>query len=108
MGIILGELTNPGQAMEYAGFLMSMHQPHLKISNGQVPVGAHLRLINKHVCQAVHGFNPIGLALNLGEVHVFPVVFKMARTLPHFGLEQLWTYDHLITAAKVCFFFKGL
>ncbi len=108
MSIILSELTHSCQAMKHSGLFVSMHQTHLKISYGQISVRTNCGFIDEHMGQTVHRLDTIGLAFHLCEVHIFPVVFEVSRLLPHFGLEQLRSADHLIPAAEMCFLLEGL
>ena len=108
MRIILSKLTYSGQAMKHPGLFVSVHQTHLEISYGQIPVRTNCGFIDEHMGQTVHRLDPIGLAFHLCEVHIFPVVFEVSRLLPHFGLEQLGPADHLIPAAEMCFLLEGL
>src|SRR4030042_3094301 len=51
--------------------------------------------------QAVHGFQGIFLALHLGKIHVIFIVVKMPRPLPEVQLEDLGSYDKVVSPLEV-------
>ena len=89
VGIVLGELPHPEQAVKDPRFLVPVYRAELEVTQGQVPVAPDLRLIYHDVGQTVHRLEAVLHLIHLRQVHVFPVVLEVARPFPHIELEDL-------------------
>ena len=101
MGIVLGELAHPGEAVQHPGTLVAQHRAQLEEAQGQVPVAPDLGFVNQHVGQAVHRFDAVHLPFHFGEIHLVPVVVPVAGAFPQVGLEHLGAHDHLVAPLEV-------
>ena len=73
VGVVLGDVAHPQQAMERAAGLVAVHEALLGVADREVAVGARLALVDLHVGRAVHRLQAHGLALHVREVHVVAV-----------------------------------
>ena len=80
--IILGEAAHTHQAVQLAGFLMTVNDTKLTHAQRQVAVGTRLGSINQNAARAVHWFDCVVLLVNDGGVHVVFVVIPVAGGLP--------------------------
>ena len=101
MGVVLGELAHPGEAVQHPGALVAQHRAQLEVAQRQVPVAADPGLVDQHVGQAVHGLDAVHLAFDFGEIHVVPVVVPMAGAFPEVRLEHLGAHDHLVAPLEM-------
>ena len=108
VGIVLGELAGPEEAVEDPRLLVPVHRAQLEIPEREIPVAADLRLVNEHVGDAVHGLDPVELLVHLGKIHVFPVVIEMARPLPEIALQDLGSLDDVVSPLQVFLSFPVL
>ena len=62
VGIVLGERTHTGQAVELAALLVTVHRAELSAAERQVLIGTRLPLEDHAVVRAVHGLQQVLLA----------------------------------------------
>ena len=88
VGVVLGEAPHPEQPVEGAGELVAVDQAQLAHTQGQIPVGVGLALVDHHAAGAVHGLDGEVLVIDDGGVHVVLVVVPVAGALPQLAAED--------------------
>src|SRR6266446_6181036 len=68
--VVLGELAHPHQPGQRARALVAVVAPHLRVADGEVPVGAERPLVDESGLRAVHGLEAEDLVLDLELEHV--------------------------------------
>ncbi len=98
MSIILGKATNPHQAMEGTGQLMTVDQPQLCHSYRQIPIAVDFSLIEKHAARTVHRLYRVVLPIDFGKIHIVLVMIPMPGTDPKITVQNHGSADFLITS----------
>ena len=88
MGIVLVEAAYTHQAVQLAGFLMTMYQANLCQTQRQITVGTRLGFVNENAARAVHRFDCIIFIVDDGGIHVFFVVIPMTGGLPQATVQD--------------------
>ena len=78
-----------------------MHGPELEVTQRQIAVGTHLRLVDEHMREAVHRLDAVALLVNLGEVHILAVIVEVPGGLPQLGAQNLRPHDDIVTAPQM-------
>ena len=99
VGVVLGDVPHPQQAVQRAARLVAVHEARLGVADRQVAVGAQLGLVDLHVRRAVHGLQAHGPLLDLREVHVVAELVPVARLLPELDVVEDRRL-HLAVAAR--------
>ena len=89
MGIILGEAADTEQTVQRAGQLVAVNQAQFRVTQRQFFVGVGAGIIDQHTAGAVHGFDGVIHIVDLGEIHVFPVMIPVTGTDP-----EVPVHDH--------------
>ena len=88
MRIVLGEAAHTHQAMQLAGFLVTVHQAKLTHADGQIPVGTGLGSVHQHAARAVHRLDREVLAVDHRRVHIVFIVIPVAGGLPEAAVQD--------------------
>ena len=101
MGVVLGELPHAGEAVEDTGFFVAVHRSEFEEAYRKIAVAAAGGFVDHHVGEAVHRLDAVALAVNLGEIHVFPVVVVVPGTLPELLPEKTRSEDDVVPPLQV-------
>jgi hypothetical protein len=101
VGIVLGDVAHPQQAVQSARRLVAVDEPGLRVTDRQVAIGAPLVLVDLDVRRAVHGLEAHRPLLDLREVHVVAVHVPVAGLLPQVDVVEDRRLDLVVAAGGV-------
>ena len=101
VGVVLRDVPHAQEPVQRAARLVAVHQPHLRVADRQVAVGAARVLVELDVRRAVHGLQAHGPLLDLREVHVVAVLLPVARLLPQLDVVEDRRLDLAVAAREV-------
>ena len=103
MGIVLVEAAYTHQAVQLAGFLMTMYQTNLCQTQRQITVGTRLGFVHENAARAVHRFDCIIFIVDDGGIHVFFVVIPVTGGLPQTTVQNDRGRDFYVSCFSVDF-----
>ena len=101
MGIVLGELADPEQAVHHAAGLVPVHHAELGHAQRQLAIRVLGGLVEQAAAGAVHRLDRIADLVDLGEVHVLFVVVPVAAAVPELLVENDRGPDLLVPVLAV-------
>ena len=100
VGVVLGEVAHPEEAVQHAAHLVAVHLAELGPAQRQLAVAAPPALVNEQAAGAVHGLDGVRRPVDLGEVHVLAVVVPVARALPELAAQDRRSAQLLVAGLR--------
>ena len=101
VSIILGETPNTHDAVQATGGLVTMAVSKLTIPQRQISITLNTLLINQNMPRAIHWLKSVLSFFRFRDEHVFTVFIPVAGLFPQSFIDNLWTFDLLITIVSV-------
>src|SRR5512134_4139313 len=88
--------------MERPRRLVPVHRPQLRVTDREIPVRPHPRLVDLDMERAVHRLELVLLPLDVdGGEHALPVIIHVAAHAPEVEAGDVWGEDVLVPRLRV-------
>ncbi len=86
--VVLREAAHAHEPVQLSALFVAVHDAQLAHADGKILIAVRLRLVHEQPARAVHGLDGAVLAVDLGGVHIFPVVVPVPRRLPERTIQD--------------------